>query len=1474
MELIQEVDDSPLKNASRSRKDLPKQHGSSDITRIKEPKVVPPKELGTMLNPMLAPQGNGRVDLDLSPVKRMERPPLAISPTKPVPVFLSSPSKKRKSVTFSDSVMLDVPSSPYFEADDIVTPRRSILKPNTGEYGYSPMDPNNSAMWVKTSHSLLHLFSTATHSPGNPAFWQPGTIIQLEARSSDLPQLVDGCMEVLQINSFSRKFEVYATLNQVCKLNDATTLAALFAGEASPWATTVERNTGYIPKSDNIYIKDICRYVQRDVEAIEGILSLKQNPKLSPSRADPFQSRTLSQALKLIAYLLASPSVNSYISVSDIKWFYIHACELIVRPNISKSLVLPYLGIIKDCHFPAKKRRVLFESTPNPILEQILFALLNIRSFPSSSLVNEKFIALKNLVQNFPAMMAKNFHHWFGGLVLNLCDLSYPIYTKVVSVGITALLEAARNYLDNDDVCFAGRKFLESPLPSNQKSFTSENLISVSTLPLSLALDHVTESLKDLINNGHYKFAMDIWVGLTLLLGKFENGIENWKYLSRWLQVHKYCFNEVALYAKVTALSSWKVIIYKICCSDLRDLRYHLTPSERMKASENGATFSPNGKQMSKVEEILRPKIKLLIHIFVNITSVEYQRDIIDALHHSFLSIIYNLLNYQPKTNTKYLHLYWDKIIHPVMTNFYFKKDYSNAYMHRLGLGILNRLIRHSSPVTEKFGNIRCLSNETVSLNEINSISPRWIFLRFDKIIQIMVVVFRLEKLDLDAKLNCMNNFLNTIKFVTKKEVQLSDATYDLIDNIPLAMKVLVEHNQVSFDNLFKLFVGLNDTFGAANLLTDTPDIPNVYETILSKTISQMTPEQLNAIISMLYGAIGERKSLLFIFQIVRINKSLHREDLDNFIAESLSHKRFAKLSHSDMLLAGRMFEILDKNFATIAKKLIQHIVLLKAEDFEKMVDQLKLYDWNIQIFKFFISLMHDAPYDHLKQMCLRLASFKMKDEANFTDLLRFLLESNFTSEVTSLRTEIVHRLGGLSGSEKQDLLELWMAFIAKNSTDNGTLDKLLCCTFQEGFDIRYLIKNRWDTLPLLKEAWLKKSDSLYYESEEIITEAEESVQEDQQSESKKECVPAPSPEILLHDSPIDPGEQIESVALGQAALSDQVEKEVNPEGINLDTTAGEDEREYATPDPESVAVPSHSPSKSEKSSPREPLLSPPKSKLKKSSRVLRSRNKKRGSPSSTGDESIIEILSDDKAVEDVLNIPETSALDASSPNIAISEVGESHLSAEVNPSEVDSSLEALTVTEPSKDSSNAKSKNKRKAATTRQNTKRQRQEIQVKELEDSVERVPLNVLPNPLLEIVSGTDSDEKKSQSDSANSVTSFNNLSFQGQSTAVSIGSEPVTTSSCAQVRETTYESETSLSKQPLSVVEEKPLLEISSSEVVAALLQIPRLEGFGQLGQIVENMKDSDLARLSLHERYELETILMKFILRMRGVPLDP
>lgn len=1360
-----------------------------------------------LLEVNLAPieQNTDHLDLALSPIKKQEpfREPVNFPASHQHLAMdinlLSLPTKRAKCVAFSDSLEQDGPSLPVSpQMEHAVTPRRSILKPATAFTHLSPVDPNNSSMWVKTTQTLLHQFLTANHSPSNPQFWQPGTIIQLEPRSHDLPQLVDGCVEVLKDGSFDKKFEVYATLNLVCRTNDVNTAVDLFSGEHSPWLATVEKTAGYKPRATPAYIKNLCKYAKRDMELIESRLYVKdetEHTMLVPTRNDPFESRALTQALKLISYFLAMPALNCLISAPEIKWFYNRACEIIVKPNLSKSLVSPYLSILKDCHFPSKKRKLLFESYPNPILEKILFAILNMKNYLSSSLINEKFIALRNLIQNFPAILAKHFHTWFPGLLINLCDLSFILYSKVVATGITTLLEAARNYLDNNDICIYTRKFLESPLKTDHRSWVTESLTSLTIEHEQLTLDYVVESLKSLLEGGFYKYAMDIWVGVTLLLGKFDEGIDNWKHIGSWLLVHKMCFNANSLLAKETALSSWKVIVYKVCCYDLKDSRLFLPTSIE---SPGKSLVTPNLKQTGRNDDLLRQKIRLLIHPFLCISNADIRKELVDGFHNCFLSILYNLLTHQPKLNAKYLQTIWDKIVQPVLLNFYFKKDHSNAYMHFLGLTVMNKLLKPSAPISDKsYTTIRCLSQEPISLSEIGSLNPRWVYLRFDKVLPIVSLVLKLKQLNFEAKSEGLLCFLDSIKYVTKKEVQVSDTTFDLIDNLPLCLEALLNESKVSYNHINRVILSLNDIFGAVNLVSMTEDTRSVVEPILSYSLQLLAIDQAQSIIGMWYSAIGEKKNLKFLLILDKVNRDIQRLDVTDFIAESLNSKKTTKFSTLEMVMIGQMFQVISHDFSSIAKKIIQQIVLLKTEEFEAMIVELGVVKWHVNVFNFFVVLMHDAPYEHLKQATVGLIGEKARNPQDFRAIVEVLLVNRFDFEISHLRREIVETIKA-SDPVESGLKVVWENYINDFGEDVAMLDELLVCAFHAGLDIKDLISAKWEILPKLKAVWLSEfgmpptempAESIVKKNGDGITQIEASDLQNQLSGS-----------------------------ISESSIDDSREFSVEP--LNQDLKEGEDKNDS----PASSDSHQHT------------------SELK--------------SPNATGQPAesfCIEISSDDRP-DNVHDFPSAEQIEVATDEILA-------LNSSLSDDSVSLDSEETTMSSPGtgkkrKHSEQDLNEVKRfhfddSSLDTTDSPIQLENVSDVKQVSDSEESNREKGIseedPNKGIEVMSSSEEKRTVNQEDPLDQV------SFQGQSTAND------TNEDLLDILTIQRQKENNLMSTALATVEENTKgdgLQVTSKSKATVLHEI-----FAQFDE-------KDFARLEENERYDLETSMMEFILRMR------
>ncbi|KAG7661079.1 RIF1 [[Candida] subhashii] len=1025
----------------------------SKATHKKHRSSLSPKHVSTPIKiPIIncQPRSLSPQELNSSPIKKVNS-----SPTKKVsqsssnnssPIrrnFLSSsPIKKKKSVAFSDDLVSDLPSTP----DRNFTPR-SILKAYNFNLNHSVVDPNNTALWEKS-----------VNGPKNPNFWLQGTIIQLPANSPDLHHLIEGCIHVLQDDSFNRRFEVYATLNSICKSNTNEALVKLFTISPNPVNPTPPNKSSPSQnqhKSEPIQNLIMClsAQIRRDIEITEQQLFSSELDKenKSPSKNDPFRIRVISQALKLMNILLMDQELNNFLPFDDIEWFYRHACDILVHPRVSKALVSPYLLIIKDCKLSPKRKRLLFDNGEIP--ERMLASLVNMKGFPSSSLVTEKFVCFKNFVLNFPNIMAKNMAHWFGLLILNICDINSPFYYKCFSVGVNCLLEVAKAFLDNKMVSLYVRDFLASGIPANIRSIASGTPLEIdSESPQSQkvkSIDIITYKLEELISAGQYKFAMDIWVALTLLVGDSGSGFDKWEHLNQWLQIPKFCFNSQDVQARILALSCWKAVSYNLCRNDLVEIRKVLDPIMR----------SSNVKDRSQlINNAVKTKMRLLTYLFGSFNAAEVQNEVVDTLHNLFCSIIYCIVNPQVmKSSTKYLHVYWDKMIQLVFMNFYFKKDGSTEYMHQLGLKVLTRFLKLSTPINERnFNEIRCLSNESVSLNEINSLPPRWIHSKFDRIMQSIILVFQSDQLYIEQKVDLLIAFLGSIRPVTKMEPKVSATTFDIIDNIPVVLDILLSSGSpLSYDMIHKIILNLHDTFDPSlfvhrrNDMEDIDTDSNIYFPLMQSCMPRCSSEETLELLNLIVSSLSEDKVLVFIADFCKLELS----DSAKHLFSEVLNKRSVGVSKFELNLYGEICEHFDIGFDVFVKRLIQRIVSIPdSEEQRRCLTYLNIEKWCMETKMYFLLLVKGAPNTHVQSFTTDLLLRCFEGQVNFVAMFQFLADQGLDDEIFNVSGEIIDKIRTLDNELQLEALQILRRYLTIKSNEENKnfklLDRLLslCC--------------------------------------------------------------------------------------------------------------------------------------------------------------------------------------------------------------------------------------------------------------------------------------------------------------------------------------------------------------------------------------------------------------------------------------------
>lgn len=1039
----------------------------------------------------------------------------------------SSPIKYKKSVTFSDDLVSDVPSSPTRQT----TPRKSILKAS-----FNHNFRQNEDTWPKKTPM----------SPSNPQFWQPGSIVQLPPNSPELPQLVAGCISVLQDEIFDKRFEVYATLNAIYKTNAGDSALKLFT------ITLHDRGV----RRDSNHIIELAKIVRRDVLRLElrlfeedkenersedgtskdekdENLSLQKKDSDRDTRCDPFTIRVINQALKLVNFFMLDMELNNFMPLDEVRWLYAHASEIIIRPAASKALISAYILLIRDCKFSPKKKRVLFSSSELP--EKMLTCVVNMRPLPSSSLVSERFMCIKNFALNIPQIMAKNIKHWFALFVANVVGLEPPFYAKCIGAGVSALLEIARAFLAHRPAQGAIRDFMHARMPSvrsicydglvdarwheyheeqtllpfDEQNDTGtadlnnrSNGVNTTGSDVPLAVDAIAARLEQLVHLGEAKNALDIWIALTLLVGDAGSSFDKWPHLARWLWVPKTCFHSHDADSQSIALASWRAVVYNVCHNDLDDLRSVIEPIMR--------NFGAKERQQA-VNVALKPKIKLVTHLFSSAETTEQRSGLVEALNNVFMALLFCLVNpVVIKQDCKYLHIYWDKIIQPVMLGFYFSRSAPNALAQQQGLRVLSKLVKNSVAVTERsFNDTRCLLADPVTLNEINSLPARWVHARFERVLDIILVVLKLENITVEQKVNFLVLFLNTIRTVTKKEHTPSDATDALVGHLPHILDTLLACNP-TYEMVFKIMVNLTDTFGLAMLSKERIDgkveenkedrgmSSSVYVMMFRKCVSGWTSSQVREMANhVLFGAVSP--SLLLEF--IKMNAEVSNKELGSMITQALNNRSPSR-DAADLRCYGQILQVLSMDYEIFTKKVIQSVVALTDNDeIRGCFDHLRIQEWNAPVFKYYVTLVHNAPNSSIQSFTVDCIASRLKNSDGLLDMVRFLTDAQYDIEILELKDAFLLEAKQLEGFICFEFEQVWKRYL-KIKYDNeefGVLDKLLRATYEvTDYDLLPYTFGSWAHLPLLREIWKGEIPEFEFE---------EDSKEDPKEDPKEEVV-------------------------------------------------------------------------------------------------------------------------------------------------------------------------------------------------------------------------------------------------------------------------------------------------------------------------------------------------------------------------------
>ncbi|KAI5969159.1 RIF1 [Candida margitis] len=1035
---------------SKGRANSPKKQNSSPIG-VKRRTNKKSKSISSSKGEVVR-EKSPNLELNSSPIRQVSNLQ-DTTPTKP-----KRTPKKRKCVLFSDDLISDLPSTP--ERGN--TPIRSILKPCDVNSMNELLDPNNTSLWGESTHSK-------SNSPKSAEFWLPGTIIQLEPGSEGLPMLVEGCLAVLGDSGFKRRFEVYATLNSIFKSNPSTTLIGLFLDSGPAGSESSTKQSKSLP---------ILKQIIKDIDEIEEVIFNPEADKenVSPTKGNPFKIRIVTQALKLLNLFMSDAGLNNFIANEDAYWIYDHACTMLINPNISKALVSPYLSIIKDCKLNPGRRRALFCN--HEILEKLLIAVLRMNNFPSSSLVTERFSCLRNYILNFPEFMAKNIAQWFEPVLLNLCNMVHPVYMKSFGVGVHCLLEAAKCFLDDSTVHSYVINKLSSPIAADAPSFTSDQefpgYLSQLRLQNVRLIEFVVCKLEELISADQQKLAMDMWMGLTLLAG--SESFDKWTDLNVWLKVPMCCFSSTPQ-ASPIALSCWRAICFILCRNGLESFR---------KSIDSTQTSTSGTGKSAAVTQALKSKVKLLMYVFNSFPIEGLSKDVIETLHNIFLGHLYVILSPAIlKSWSKYLPLFWDRIIQPTFGNFYFKRE-SGSYANQLGLELLTTMLKSSLSNPEKqFNDLRILSNDPITLMEVNPLPARYAHSHFDRVMQSMFFVFQLDTIKFEQKLSLFTTFLAKLKLVVKKEQKPTATTYDLIDNLSLLLKKLFQKQAMTSETLVRVIVAMHDTFNPYYLVNrdlgrEGFDCEvNVYMPVIESS-NPLPIEGRSTILRLILQSLSQTKALIFIADTLS-STSVPNDTLQIFT--EVLNKSKIDANTIDLQFYGIICKYANSNYEVFVKKVIQSIVSIpNSDEICRCLSLLHIDEWSCNVGDYVLLLLRNAPSKSIHHFVAGVISRRL--ESALIPTLEFVTKNDFASEMFLLSGnlfDLVIKLDNASLAQCCSLLEGYLMFKSKQEGNDYLLIDILGagCNKYLRMDIGFLGKMMDLThLPLCsRELQLRKDD-------------------------------------------------------------------------------------------------------------------------------------------------------------------------------------------------------------------------------------------------------------------------------------------------------------------------------------------------------------------------------------------------------------
>ncbi|KAF6008311.1 hypothetical protein HII13_004096 [Brettanomyces bruxellensis] len=419
---------------------------------------------------------------------------LTSSPMAPPSTPATPQSASPKRVAFSsDLESSPTPSSPIKGAPE----PRSILK-----------HAKDSGPSANLSMEIVHRDLSRNES------WPDGYVIHNLLGSATLrSKVIAECVLGLSNPGFTKKYEVFATINEIIKSNSRDSAKSLFG-------------------TQQVHI--LARSIDCDLESTAKELKNGSNA---------FRIRTSIQGLKVLTFLMVHYQVKG--ASTMLKRI---ACML-ASANLSKGLAAAILLLLKDQQNPVVSSAV----------ETITGSILQMKYFMSATIITEKLMTIKKLINMHPAVMSKLSYQWLSHVLCCILNTEVPSYERIVNACIYVIYEFSKNTESKDSVL----QLMNETLNSNASSIRASTMSSLDAN--TKVVDALTLTLVYMINRGLCAQALDIWTYTTFMMGyRLTNQVDlnSWPGLGHWLKVFDEAFQSKSDDIKVAALGSWRAVLF------------------------------------------------------------------------------------------------------------------------------------------------------------------------------------------------------------------------------------------------------------------------------------------------------------------------------------------------------------------------------------------------------------------------------------------------------------------------------------------------------------------------------------------------------------------------------------------------------------------------------------------------------------------------------------------------------------------------------------------------------------------------------------------------------------------------------------------------------------------------------------------------------------------------------------------------